>query len=134
MPAWHGPEIAWWRKNWRVSSAWLRSLRPCYLALGKGSGVERDVGGANRFGLHGNALLSRYPIRDARAIPLPNGVDKMAHREKRLGRQAAVVATIDFPGRPVQAVSLHLDAQSTQAHRFRRCATCLSSLTRRCLP
>ena len=36
---------------------------PCYLALGKGSGVERDVEGANRFGLHGNAVLSRYPIR-----------------------------------------------------------------------
>ena len=91
---------------------------PCYLALGKGSGVERDTTGANRFGLHGNALLSRYPIRDARALALPNGVDKMAHREKRLGRQAAVVATVDFPGHPIQAVSLHLDAQSTQRHRY----------------
>lgn len=90
---------------------------PCYLALGKGSGVERDSEGTNRFGLHGNALLSRYPIRDARAIALPNGLDKMAHREKRLGQQVAVVATIEFPGRPVQAVSLHLDALSTQRHR-----------------
>jgi endonuclease/exonuclease/phosphatase family metal-dependent hydrolase len=91
---------------------------PCYLALGKGSGVERDATGVNRFGLHGNALLSRYPIREARALALPNGVDKMAHREKRLGRQVAVVATIDFPDRPVQAVALHLDAQSSQRHRF----------------
>jgi len=39
---------------------------PCYIALGKGSGVERHVEGHNRFGLHGNALLSRYPIRDIR--------------------------------------------------------------------
>ena len=101
---------------------------PCYLALGKGSGVERDAAGANRFGLHGNALLSRYPIRDARAITLDNGVDKMAHREKRLGRQAAVVATIDFPGRPVQAVSLHLDAQSTQRHRFHQMRVVLDQL------
>ena len=58
----------------------------------------------------------------------------MAHREKRLGCQAAVVATIDFPGRPVQAVSLHLDAQSTQAHRFRQMRDVLSNLTRPCLP
>jgi len=101
---------------------------PCYLALGKGSGVERDAAGENRFGLHGNALLSRYPIRDARAVALPNGVDKMAHREKRLGRQAAVVATIDFPGRPVQAVSLHLDAQSTQRHRLQQMRLVLEQL------
>jgi endonuclease/exonuclease/phosphatase family metal-dependent hydrolase len=101
---------------------------PCYLALGKGSGAERDAAGANRFGLHGNALLSRYPIREARAIALPNGVDKMAHREKRLGRQAAVVATIDFPERPVQAVSLHLDAQSTQRHRFQQMRLVLHQL------
>lgn len=101
---------------------------PCYLALGKGSGVERDAAGANRFALHGNALLSRYPIRDARAIPLPNGVDKMAHREKRLGRQAAVVVTVDFPCRPVQAVSLHLDAQSTQRHRFQQMQMVLDQL------
>jgi endonuclease/exonuclease/phosphatase family metal-dependent hydrolase len=101
---------------------------PCYLALGKGSGVERDATGANRFGLHGNALLSRYPIRDARILPLPNGVDKIAHREKRLGRQAAVVATVDFPGRPVQALSLHLDAQSTQRHRFRQMRVVLDQL------
>src|SRR5579862_3999785 len=101
---------------------------PCYLALGKGSGVERDAEGANRFGLHGNALLSRYPIRDARAIALTNGVDKMAHREKRLGRQAAVVATIDFPGHPLQAVSLHLDAQSTQRHRYEQMRMVLDQL------
>src|ERR1035441_1553691 len=52
---------------------------PCYIALGKGSGVERRVEGDNTLGLHGNALLSRYPIRDVRVIPLDNGVDKMAH-------------------------------------------------------
>jgi endonuclease/exonuclease/phosphatase family metal-dependent hydrolase len=101
---------------------------PSYLALGKGSGVERDADGVNRFGLHGNALLSRYPVRDARVFGLKNGVDKMAHREKRLGRQAVVIATIDFPGHPVQAVSLHLDAQSTQRHRYLQMREVLSNL------
>ena len=101
---------------------------PCYLALGKGSGVERDAAGVNRFALHGNAVLSRYPIRDARALALPNGVDKMAHREKRLGRQAAVVATVGFPGHSVQAVSVHLNAQSTQRHRFHQMRRVLDQL------
>ncbi len=90
---------------------------PCYIALGKGSGVERQVEGANALGLHGNAILSRYPIRDIQLIPLDNGVDKMAHREKRLGRQSAVAARIDFPNLALRAVSVHLDAQSTQRHR-----------------
>jgi endonuclease/exonuclease/phosphatase family metal-dependent hydrolase len=109
--------------NRMVAEALARELgmaqvfAPCYIALGKGSGVERDVEGDNSLGLHGNAILSRYPIRDIQLIPLDNGVDKMAHREKRLGRQAAVAARIDFPNLSLRAVSVHLDAQSTQRHR-----------------
>jgi endonuclease/exonuclease/phosphatase family metal-dependent hydrolase len=101
---------------------------PCYIALGKGSGVERQVEGENRFGLHGNAILSRYPIRDVRLIPLENGVDKMAHREQRLGRQAAVAARIEFPNCEVDAVSVHLDAQSTQRHRREQMRMVLDAL------
>jgi endonuclease/exonuclease/phosphatase family metal-dependent hydrolase len=101
---------------------------PCYIALGKGSGVERHAEGENRFGLHGNAILSRYPIRDVRLIPLDNGVDKIAHREKRLGRQAAVSARIDFPNLSMQGVSVHLDAQSTQRHRREQMRTVLDGL------
>jgi endonuclease/exonuclease/phosphatase family metal-dependent hydrolase len=101
---------------------------PCYIALGKGSGVERQVEGDNTFGLHGNALLSRYPIGDIRLIPLDNGVDKMAHREQRLGRQAAVAARIDLPNLPLYAVSVHLDAQSTQHHRREQMRAVLDAL------
>jgi endonuclease/exonuclease/phosphatase family metal-dependent hydrolase len=101
---------------------------PCYIALGKGSGVERDVDGDNRFGLHGNAILSRYPIRDIRLIPLDNGVDKMAHREQRLGRQTAVAARIDFPNLSLDAVSVHLDAQSSQPHRRDQMRSVLDAL------
>ena len=41
----------------------------------------------------------------------------MSGREKRLGRQTAVVADIEFPNFPVTVASIHLDAQSTQRHR-----------------
>ncbi len=101
---------------------------PCYIALGKGSGVERHAEGENTLGLHGNAILSRYPLSDVRLIPLDNGVDKMAHREKRLGRQAAVSARIDFPNLSVRAVSVHLDAQSTQRHRCEQMRTVLDAI------
>jgi endonuclease/exonuclease/phosphatase family metal-dependent hydrolase len=100
---------------------------PCYIALGKGSGVERDVSGANTLGLHGNAILSRYPISDVRLIPLANGIDKIAHREKRVGRQTAVAARIELPNLPLDAVSIHLDAQSTQRHRERQMRSVLDA-------
>ena len=91
---------------------------PCYLNLTKGSGIEQDLPGANDLGLHGNALLSRYPIANVRPVFLENGVDIMASREKRIGRQAAVAADICFPNATMTAVSVHMDAQSTQRHRY----------------
>jgi endonuclease/exonuclease/phosphatase family metal-dependent hydrolase len=90
---------------------------PCYLALNKGSGVEAEVAGANTESLHGNALLSRYPLLRAHSIALPNGKDKLKGKEKRLGCQRAVVADVEHPLGTIRAVSLHLDAHSTQRHR-----------------
>jgi len=90
---------------------------PCYLNLGKGSGLEREVAGKNELGLQGNAVFSRYSLSGVRHIPLPNGIDKMAGREKRLGQLNALAAEIHFPDFPVTAVAVHLDAQSSQRHR-----------------
>jgi len=91
---------------------------PCYINLTNGSGAEQDLPGANDLGLHGNAILSRYPMANVRPIFMRNGVDIMASREKRIGRQAAVAADILFPNAAITAVSVHLDAQSTQRHRY----------------
>jgi endonuclease/exonuclease/phosphatase family metal-dependent hydrolase len=93
------------------------SFAPCYLNLSKGAGLEQMVDGENELGLHGNAILSRYPIRRAFTIHLKNGMDKMTGREKRLGRQAALAAEIEFPNYRATAVTVHLDANSSQAHR-----------------
>ena len=38
------------------------AFAPCYLNLSKGAGVEHDSREENDLGLHGNAILSRYPI------------------------------------------------------------------------
>lgn len=93
------------------------TFAPCYLNLSKGAGIERKAEGENELGLHGNAVLSRYPIRNVRPIHLRNGIDKMRGREKRLGRQAALAAEIEFPNYRATAVAVHLDANSSQAHR-----------------
>ena len=93
------------------------AFAPCYLALNKGSGLESNVTGENAQALHGNALFSRYPIRGAHQIALPNGKDKMRGKEKRLGAQKVVIADVLHPLGTFRAVSLHLDAHSTQRHR-----------------
>lgn len=101
---------------------------PCYLNLAKGAGIENDFAGENEYGLHGNAILSRYPILNVRPVHLSNGKDKMAGREKRLGRQTALAAEIGFPNFTATAVSVHLDAQSSQRHRRDQMAGILDAL------
>jgi len=93
------------------------AFAPCYIALDKGSGLESTVDGENTKSFHGNALFSRHPISKAHSIALPNGRDLMRGKEKRLGTQRAVAAIINHPSGAFWAVSLHLDAHSTQKHR-----------------
>jgi endonuclease/exonuclease/phosphatase family metal-dependent hydrolase len=120
--------------NRRVAQDLARELgmyyafAPCYLNLAKGAGVENEVADQNELGLHGNAILSRYPLGNVRAVHLKNGKDKMAGREKRLGRQTALLADVAFPDGTVTAVAVHLDAQSSQRHRRDQMRDVLDSL------
>jgi endonuclease/exonuclease/phosphatase family metal-dependent hydrolase len=94
------------------------AFAPCYVALTKGAGVEKHVDGENMESLHGNAILSPHPMRRVHSVALPNGKDKMKGAEKRIGSQRAVIADIDHPRGMIRAVSLHLDAHSSQRHRY----------------
>jgi endonuclease/exonuclease/phosphatase family metal-dependent hydrolase len=104
------------------------AFSPCYINLAKGSGVEYDAEGENEAGLHGNAILSRYPLSNVRSVFLKNGKDKMKGREKRLGQQTAAVAEIEFPDYPITVVSVHLDANSSQQHRADQMADVLRAI------
>jgi len=104
------------------------AFAPCYIALNKGSGLESAVSGENEQALHGNALFSRHPLLEAHSLAIPNGKDLMWGKEKRLGSQRAVIATIDHPTGAFRAVSLHLDAHSSQRHRWRQMRIVLDHL------
>lgn len=103
---------------------------PCYIALSKGNRWEMRTGGENTAALHGNALLSPFPLQRAHSLALPNGKDKMRGTEKRLGCQRAVVADVEHPAGMFRAVSLHLDAHSSQRHRWRQMRMVLDHLER----
>ncbi|MBK8813229.1 MAG: hypothetical protein IPN69_21230 [Acidobacteria bacterium] len=93
------------------------AFAPVYIALQKGSGVEALAEGENTTSIHGLSMFSRYPMRNAHAVDLPNGKDKMWGKEKRLGYLRALVADIEHPLGTFRAVTTHLDAHCSRAHR-----------------
>ena len=101
---------------------------PCYLALNKGAGVEAEAEGENTLALHGNAMMSRYPLHRVHSLALPNGKDKMCGREKRLGSQRAIIADVDHVLGMFRAVTIHMDAHSTQRHRHQQMRILLDHL------
>lgn len=93
------------------------AFAPVYIALQKGSGVESAMEGENTNSIHGLAMFSRFPMTNVHAIPLPNGKDKMWGKEKRLGYLRALIADIEHPAGTFRAVTVHLDAHCSRAHR-----------------
>lgn len=93
------------------------AFAPVYIPLQKGSGVESEMPGENTASIHGLAMMSPWPINEVHAVPIPNGKDKMQGKEKRLGRLRALIANIEHPSGTFRAVSIHLDAHCSRAHR-----------------
>ncbi len=93
------------------------AFAPVYIALQKGSGVEAEAAGENTNSIHGLAMFSKYPIKNAHAVALPNGKDKMIGKEKRLGYLRALIADIEHPAGTFRAVTTHLDAHCSRRHR-----------------
>ena len=93
------------------------AFAPVYIALQKGSGVEAEAPGENSNSIHGLALFSKWPMTNVHAIPLPNGKDKMWGKEKRLGHLRALIADIHHPAGVFRAITVHLDAHCSRAHR-----------------
>src|SRR3712207_3649206 len=57
------------------------AFAPCYINLSKGSGLESGAEGENGLALHGNAVLSRWPISRAWSVALPK-IGRASCRER----------------------------------------------------
>ena len=71
----------------------------------------------NEEALFGVAILSRWPIAEARIVELPSPERIQFDVERMIGRHIALVATIERPGAPFVAVSAHLEVHRTRLHR-----------------
>lgn len=88
------------------------------LCIAKGVRDENDVPGENALGLHGVALLSRWPIARFTSIKLPNWIDPMEGVEKRLGQRQALACVLNVAeGFQMGVVGVHIEAKSTTQHR-----------------
>jgi len=104
------------------------AFAPVYIALQKGSGVESAIEGENTRSLHGLAMFSKFPLKNVHTVALPNGKDKMWGKEKRLGHLRALIADVEHPAGIFRAVTIHLDAHCSRAHRRKQMRIILDHL------
>ncbi len=101
---------------------------PAYVNLTAGHGAERAKGGENHYGLHGNSVLSRYPLENLRVVKLKNSTDKFKSVEVRLGQQTALLADLKIGDEVVTLVCVHLDAYSSPRQRAQQLRDILKML------
>jgi len=104
------------------------AFAPVYIPLQKGSGVEAEMAGENTLSIHGLATFSPYKMKNAHAVALPNGKDKMWGKEKRLGWLQGLVVDIEHPAGIFRAVTVHLDVHCSRDHRRRQMQIILNHL------
>lgn len=89
------------------------AFAPAHIELTKGVGEERALEGENRESLQGNAVLSRYPITEARVVTLPTTFQPYEHEEKRYGRRNCLWVRIRLNRSELWVGATHLELRNT---------------------
>lgn len=100
-----------------------------YLELTKGIGAEAKRLGDNNESLHGNAILSRYPIQSLHMLRLPSCFDSFAFTEQRFGDRVALIAEIAYHQKPFWLVSTHLEVRHTPECRAKQLIAIFNKLS-----
>ena len=102
------------------------------LALGDARETESHAGEANLHGLHGNAVLSRFPFGRTAILPLDDGglwyVNDLKQGQRRIGGRNAVLAEILAPQGAFFAVAVHFESQSDPDERAASAERMLAAL------
>ena len=102
---------------------------PSHLLLAAGDHAELDHGVPNTLGMHGVALLTRFPVRRMRGVGLPEFADKLGAVERRLGAKRALLVELQAPGGPLTVAVVHLDPFAMPRHRAWQMQSILGSLS-----
>jgi len=98
-----------------LHAAWA----PLFLetTLGRDDDLRMGAGHENEEGLFGLAVLSRWPLGEARVIELPSPRKLQFDLERMVGRHVALAVEVLHPSRPFVAVAAHLEVHRTRGHR-----------------
>jgi endonuclease/exonuclease/phosphatase family metal-dependent hydrolase len=109
-----------------------------YLCLSAGNARDIDHRGPdhagaaeNRWGLHGNAVLSRFPLLRAESFSIAVTKDKLRSSEPRLGHKKAIWAEVDSPLGKVAVATVHLDSGASAQQRRAQLADVVTRLEAR---
>ena len=106
-----------------------------FVELGTGDAYETSLYAdvPNEHGLHGNAILSRYPLQSPRLIPLDDqgrwytGAPK-SDGQRRVGGRMAIAVDIETAAGSMTFVSVHYESESDSQGRAAQTKTLLSHL------
>lgn len=96
--------------------------------VGRDDDPRMAAGRENEEGLFGNAVLSRWPLGEARVIGLPSPKQVQFEAERMVGRHAALAVEVLHPRRPFVVVAAHLEVHRTRAHRAAQVAVLARAL------
>jgi endonuclease/exonuclease/phosphatase family metal-dependent hydrolase len=99
-----------------------------FVELTKGDEREAQVEGDNTQSLHGNAILSRWPLQNARTIRLPRKYEWNEGHQARLGGRMALVAEVRTAAGPLTLASTHLENRTTPEGRQAQMQAVLEAL------
>lgn len=99
-----------------------------FLELTKGEAAELDAPGENTRSLHGNAILSRWPLTHARVVRLPRHCSWAVGSEVRIGGRIALLAEVTTAAGAVTLASTHLENRTTPHGRRDQMAAILSAV------
>ena len=84
-----------------------------FLELTKGEAGELDAPGDNTRSLHGNAILSRWPLVQPRLLRLPLRCSWAVGSQARLGGRMALLAEVETVSGPLTLACTHLENRTT---------------------
>ena len=67
------------------------------------------VNGEDPKGFHGNAIFSRWPVKRAKVVRLPEQYNWYFDRQRRIGGRLAILAELDAAGKSIGVGTIHLE-------------------------
>lgn len=78
------------------------------------------VNGEDAKGHHGNAIFSRWPVKQAKIVRLPEENNWYFDRQRRIGGRLAILAELDINGKSIGVGTIHLENRTNSQGRKRQ--------------